>query len=107
MNKLTTIAVCALLGIAGGAQAAGNPDAGKAKATTVCAACHGPTGVSAVPTYPNLCTQKAQYLVTAMKAYQSGERGGPNAAIMKPMAAPLTDQEMEDLAAYYSAQPCK
>jgi cytochrome c553 len=107
MKKLTTIAVCALLGVAGSAQAAGNPDAGKQKATTVCAACHGPTGVSSVPTYPNLCGQKAEYLVSSMQAYKEGQRSGSMAAIMAPMAKPLTDQEIQDVAAYYSNQPCK
>lgn len=107
MRKLTIMAVCALLGVAGSAQAAGDAAAGKAKATAVCAACHGPTGVSAVPIYPNLCGQKEQYLINAIKEFKEGARTSANAQIMKPMAAPLSDQDIENVAAYYSSQPCK
>lgn len=80
--------------------AKGNPAAGKEKAK-VCEACHGPTGKSVDPSYPNLGGQHADYLVQALHDYQSGDRSNP---IMAPMAAPLTEQDIEDIAAWYASQ---
>ena len=89
---------------AGGiAMAEGDADAGKAKAAA-CSACHGSNGISTNPIYPNLAGQHPQYLNMAMKAYQSGERGNP---IMKAMAAPLSDEDIANLSAYFSAQSCQ
>ncbi|MGV6852593.1 MAG: c-type cytochrome [bacterium] len=79
---------------------AGDIEAGKAK-SAVCAGCHGANGKSAVPIYPNLAGQHAQYIVTQLKAFKAGERKNP---IMAPMAAPLTDADMENLAAYFESQ---
>ena len=73
--------------------------AGKAKAAT-CAGCHGVNGISSVPMYPNLAGQKAQYIVKQLKDFKSGARKDP---IMGGMAAPLTDADMENLAAYYES----
>jgi len=84
------------------ANAAGDADAGKSKSAT-CAACHGADGIGIAPTFPNLAGQKADYLVGQLKAFKSGERKGANAAMMAPMAAGLSDQDMMDLAAYYSS----
>ena len=94
------ILLCAGLGVS---HAAGDPEAGKAKSVT-CAACHGPEGVSMVPIYPNLACQKEQYLVDSIKAYKSGDR---NNAIMKPMVAALSDEDIANLAAYFSTLGCK
>lgn len=77
-------------------------EAGKAKSAT-CAACHGANGVSAVPIYPNLKGQQAAYLISSLKAYKSGQRQGGMSAIMKPQADMLSDQDMENIAAYYSS----
>jgi cytochrome c553 len=86
-----------------GANAAGDAAAGKSK-SAVCMACHGATGTSPNPLWPNLAGQKAPYLVKQLKAFKSGARKDP---IMAPMAAPLSDQDMENLAAYYSSQKQK
>ncbi len=80
--------------------AAGNPAAGKEKAQA-CAACHGPDGNSPSPQFPTLAGQHADYLVHALTAYQTGDRKNP---IMQPMAAPLSEQDKEDLAAYFASQ---
>lgn len=102
--RRATILLAMLIGFASlAAHAAGDPAAGKKK-TTTCAACHGPTGVSTQPIYPNLCGQKEQYLVIQLQAFKSGKRENP---IMKPMVAGLSDQDMQDLAAYFSSQECK
>lgn len=78
---------------------AGDAAAGKAKANT-CIACHGANGISTQPIYPNLAGQKEAYLVKAIKAYKSGERSDPT---MKAMSAPLTDADIDNLAAHFSS----
>jgi cytochrome c553 len=83
------------------ATAAGDPKAGKEKSAP-CASCHGPTGHSAAPNFPILAGQYEDYLVQALQDYKSGARENP---VMQGMAAPLSEQDMEDLAAYFSAQP--
>lgn len=85
------------------ADAAGDAEAGKAKSVT-CVACHGPEGISIAPNYPNLACQKEQYLVDSIKAYQSGDRNNP---IMKPMVAALSEEDIANLAAFYSTLGCK
>jgi len=84
--------------------AAGDAAAGKGKAA-VCGACHGANGVATIPSYPNLAGQKADYIVLQLKAFKSGERKGAQSAIMAPMAANLSEQDMMDLAAYFSSLP--
>ncbi|MCE2595077.1 cytochrome c [Motilimonas cestriensis] len=81
---------------------AGDAEAGKAK-TATCVACHGAEGIAAVPVYPNLAGQNEAYLVSALKAYKSKERNGGMAAVMQANAAALSDEDIADLAAYYSS----
>ncbi|NJM13447.1 MAG: cytochrome c4 [Synechococcaceae cyanobacterium SM1_2_3] len=101
MKKLVVIAAtCALLGSATVAVAAGDPAAGKAKSIT-CAACHNADGNSAITQYPKLAGQSADYLVKQLQEYKSGVRVN---AIMAGMVAPLSPQDMEDLAAYFASQ---
>lgn len=78
----------------------GDAGAGKSKSAQ-CAACHGPEGNSPTPMYPKLAGQHAGYIVAQLKAYKSGERQN---AIMQGMAAPLSEQDMMDVGAYYAAQ---
>lgn len=78
---------------------AGNPDAGKARAT-ICISCHGTNGISPIPNYPNLKGQNEQYLVKALRAYRDGQRNDPT---MSPMARPLSNKDIDDLAAYFSS----
>jgi len=88
------------LAFAGAAQASGNADSGKSKAAQVCAACHGPEGNKpTAPENPILAGQHPDYLAKALKDYRSGKRNNP---IMKGFAATLTNQDIADLAAYYS-----
>ena len=79
---------------------AGDAAAGKQKAV-VCSACHGIDGNSINPLWPNLAGQHAAYLVKQMKAFRSGERKDP---VMAPMAMPLSDADIDDLAAFYAGQ---
>lgn len=86
------------------AQLGGKVDAGKAKAA-VCASCHGQDGNGgADPTWPKIAGQVPEYLYAQLKAFKSGARKN---ALMSGMAAPLSDQDMQDLAAYYASQPLK
>lgn len=102
MKKMLAVAGIFAMSISGSALAAGDAAAGKTKAA-VCAACHGTNGISMAPMYPNLAGQKAQYLENSLKAYRAGQRGGPTAALMNPQAANLSDQDIADLAAYFSS----
>jgi cytochrome c553 len=81
------------------ALAAGDATAGKAKAKT-CIACHGENGVSANSFWPNINGQKDQYIAIQLKAFRDGARVSP---LMTPVAKMLSDQDMENLAAYFSA----
>lgn len=96
-------ALAALL-FTGAAYAAGNPAQGRIKAYT-CMGCHGIPGYSAVyPDYrvPKLGGQNAQYIVNALKEYKSGARNFPTMYIQ---ANALSEQDMEDIAAFLSQAP--
>ena len=82
------------------AAAKGDPAAGKAKSVT-CQACHGVDGKAILPEYPNLGGQYESYLIKSLRDYRDGRRNNP---IMSPMAANLSDQDIEDLAAWYASQ---
>ena len=81
-------------------QAAGDPERGKQRAA-LCFGCHGPDGQSLNPEYPNLAGQMELYLIKQLSAFRSGERKNP---LMTPMAAQLNDQDVLDVAAFFSAQ---
>jgi cytochrome c553 len=100
-KRVLALAAAALLFAAGPVQAAGDPQVGQVKAQT-CMGCHGVPGYrNAYPAYrvPKLGGQHAQYLVSALTAYQRGERAHPT---MRAMAAGLTEQDMQDIAAYFA-----
>lgn len=91
-----TLALAATLAVA--PALAADAEAGKAKAA-ICVACHGADGISPNPLWPNLAGQKDQYLVKQMKAFRDGDRKDP---LMAPMVATLSDEDIENLAAYYA-----
>jgi cytochrome c553 len=78
----------------------GSAEEGQAKAGP-CVACHGVNGNSANPQWPSLAGQNGPYIIKQLKAFKVGDRQDP---LMSPMAAPLTDDDMEDLAAHFQAQ---
>jgi len=82
------------------ATAAGDAAAGKAASAT-CAGCHGPDGNSVNPEWPKLAGQGVPYLVKQLHDFKDGDRKNPT---MAPMAMGLSDQDMENLAAYFSDQ---
>lgn len=83
------------------AAAAGDIAAGKTK-SALCQSCHGATGNETLNgTYPRLAGQYENYLVHVLKAYRSGERKNP---VMAGFAAGLSDQDIDNLAAFFSSQ---
>ncbi len=105
MNKLALIlsllASCSVW-------AQGSIEAGKAKSET-CVACHGADGNSLITTYPKLAGQHAKYIEKQLKdlklgATSAGKQGRYD-PVMSAMAMPLSDEDMSDLAAYFSSLP--
>ena len=80
------------------AQAA-DPEVGRQKAQ-LCAACHGPIGLAAMPNTPSLAGQPAQYLLEQLKAYRSGKRVHEQ---MSLLAKPLSDDDIANVSAWYAS----
>jgi cytochrome c553 len=99
MKKLSGVVL--VLAFATAAHAA-DPEAGKAKVATVCAACHGANGVSVSDTIPNLAAQRTGYLESQLKALKDGSRKN---AIMNAIAAQLSADDIANVAAWFAAQP--
>lgn len=89
---------------AGSAAAAGGDQAAGREKSLACVSCHGALGVSEHAEWPNLAGQKRGYLVKQLAAFRDGTRADP---WMSPMAQSLSDQDIADLAAYYSALPIR
>jgi len=98
LNKRIVAAALLCFCVSGPSNAAGDAEAGKAASAT-CAGCHGADGKAITPDYPNLAGQHASYIAKQLTAYRDGERANQ---LMSPMAAALSDQNILDLAAYYS-----
>lgn len=77
-------------------------EAGRARAVTVCAACHGASGVSVSDSIPNLAAQRAGYLAAQLRALKDGTRRSP---VMNAIASQLSAEDIADVAAYFAAQP--
>ena len=78
---------------------AGDAAAGRQKAAN-CATCHGAVGLSTLPNAPNLAGQPEIYLVEQLRAYRSGKRVNE---VMSVVARPLSDRDIEDLAAWFGS----
>ncbi|OEC52770.1 cytochrome c [Pseudomonas sp. ENNP23] len=99
MNKVL-VSLLLTLGITGLAHAAGDAKAGQAK-TAVCGACHGPDGNSLAPNFPKLAGQGERYLLKQLHDIKAGKR---QVLEMTGLLTNLSDQDLEDIAAYYSSQ---
>ena len=104
MNKLF-VSLLLTLGVTGIAQAAGatlvgDAAAGQAK-TAVCGACHGPDGNSMAPNFPKLAGQGDRYLLKQLHEIKDGKR---TVLEMTGLLTNLNDQDLADIAAYYSSQ---
>lgn len=106
MKKMIGLSV--FLAVAPFAQAV-DIEAGKTRAATVCAACHGANGQSVSDTIPNLAAQRAGYIEAQLKAFKDGTRKAASAtsptAIMAAIAAQLSADDIANVAAYFAAQP--
>ena len=103
MRIALTLGLITLFATSGASLAEGSAAAGKVKAAS-CAACHGADGNSVNPQWPKLAGQNPGYIIAQLTYFQDGERVND---IMKGMAANLTQQDREDLAAYFSSQKVK
>jgi len=108
MKKIfASAAVLFFAAISCNAFAGGDIEAGKAAARN-CAACHGADFKTPIdPTYPKLAGQHADYIAHALTAYKRGGEGanGRNNAIMGAQAKPLSDKDIQDIAAYIQSLP--
>lgn len=97
-RTVLAIGIVASLGLAAGAHAAGDPQAGKAKAAA-CAGCHGANG-EGKGSFPALAGKSEAVLDQDMHDYKSGKRSN---AVMKGFVDKLSDQDIANLAAYYAS----
>lgn len=81
----------------------GDAKLGEMKAPS-CVFCHNPNGAPSQAGYPNLNGQDPMYLFNAMNAYLDDERSGAMAALMKAQLQNLTEQDLRDVAAFYSSK---
>jgi cytochrome c553 len=95
--------LCSAHAIAAAPADGGSAEAGQAKSTT-CVACHGIDGNSVNPEWPNIAGQHASYILKQLQAFKSGARENP---LMSPIALTLSEEDMADLAAFYSTQTRK
>lgn len=103
MKSMFTALCLALAAISSTAFAEGDPQVGARKAFT-CLGCHGVEGYrNAYPSYrvPKLGGQHADYLVTALQGYKDGLRNHPT---MQAQASQLSEQDMQDIAAYFAQE---
>ena len=105
--KNVGLLICLFLGLCANVMAIGDPEAGKSK-SAACGACHGADGNSMIDINPKLAGQHAGYLVKQLNdfklASQTGGTDGRNNAVMNGMSAVLTEQDMQDIAAYFASQ---
>ena len=103
MTPLTVRRTALALGLAAAITApaahANDASAGRQKAQA-CAVCHGPLGLSVTPDAPNLAGQPALYVAAQLRAYRSGAR---KHEVMVFMAKPLSDDDISNLAAWFSS----
>ena len=101
MNRIQQLlAVTLLFVVPSVVFSAGNPAEGKKK-SVVRHACHGPTGESLQPIYPNLGGQHQDYLAMTLRSFRDGTRKN---AIMSGFATNLSDADIEDISAWYASQ---
>ena len=97
--KAALLASVCLLAAGGSVCSAGDVKAGRSKAL-MCQACHGLDGLSKTPDAPNIAGQTEPYIVAQLQAYKSGARKNDAMSVVAPA---LSDTDIEDLAAYFSA----
>lgn len=102
MSKaIRVLLLCVMIaGYASIAYGAGNANAGKTK-SAACAGCHGKDGNSIAPTFPRLAGQHGKYVSRQLSDFKNQKRNDPT---MQAMSAGLSDQDIEDLSAFYAGE---
>ena len=100
MKNLINILAFTSIALASTVQAEGDIETGR-ELSTQCSACHGNDGMSNSEQWPNIAGQKESYLVAQLKKYKDGSRQDPT---MSAIVGPLTDDNINDLSAYYASQ---
>ena len=99
MKSLAASAAFFAAVFAAGAAFAADPAAGKKLVNGTCAVCHGVDGIAKNPDAPHLAGENVQYLLRQLKAFKSGERKHEQMSII---AQGMSDEQMADVAAWYS-----
>lgn len=101
-SSLVLAALMSAPALAAEAAAPVKPDLARGQAiAATCGACHTSDGTRGLPTYPILQGQHAEYLVKQLTEFKAAKRANP---IMNGMAAPLTDADMKNVAAFYASK---
>lgn len=99
-QSIVLLSILCCLRASAASQPEGSLEEGQTKSAT-CVACHGPNGNSPNPEWPNIAGQHEQYLFKQLQAFKGGERQNP---LMSPIATTLSEDDMVDLAAYFTTQ---
>ncbi len=97
-KMIIALATAGLVSFGASAFAGGNVDAGKATFGSTCVGCHGANGEGGVG--PKLAGQSAKEIAEKLHEYKAGKQRGPMTSMMAPMAQGLSDQDIENIAAY-------
>lgn len=107
LTRFFLIVCCLLCGLVKNADAQDDIAAGKAKAATSCASCHGADGSTSVsPNVPKLAGQNEAYISKELLDFQLGPKGGRNSPVMANFVAGMSKADIAVLAAYYASLPC-
>lgn len=99
MNKLSSAAALLLAMVVPDPGVAADKELGEARYKKTCVSCHGKAGKGAA-SYPKISGNPVSYTTEKLRSYREGIKQGPNSALMIMMAKPLTDEEIDNLAAY-------
>jgi cytochrome c553 len=99
MKLFSLVLVAIAMSVAGESVADGDIAAGRKK-SSACVVCHDREGMGTMPNFPNLAGQKALYLALQMEAFRKGTRTSENMGVV---VKSLSDQDIEDLAAFYES----
>lgn len=102
MKRLTLLSL--MVAVSGFASAAPDIQHGEQVAKTVCAACHGADGNSAIAMYPRLASQQFSYIVEQTKNIRDGKRTNGSSVTMRALVSGLSDTDISDVAFYFSKQ---
>lgn len=94
-----SLVAAAVMALATSQVQAADIEAGEAMYAQACAQCHGRTA-RGMAAFPSLTGQDADYLAKRLMQYRDGEAVGPNSALMMPVAAPLSDDDIADLSVF-------